>query len=100
VGKRRFTLHTLIIFFVCLVVLSSLLITDLLISRSTSERIQDTQESGSHIQILTVLIVTFIGTSPKQIVLGFMLATGFLSMWVSNTVAVMMMIPIGTAITY
>ncbi|MCP3761154.1 DASS family sodium-coupled anion symporter [Domibacillus sp. A3M-37] len=45
-------------------------------------------------------IVVLMGTSSKKIVLGFMIATGFLSMWVSNTAAVMMMIPIGTAITY
>ncbi|MBU8906425.1 SLC13 family permease [Desertibacillus haloalkaliphilus] len=49
---------------------------------------------------IAVYIVSMIGTSPKRIILGFMLATGFLSMWVSNTAAVMMMIPIGTAITY
>ncbi|WP_240675942.1 DASS family sodium-coupled anion symporter [Ammoniphilus sp. CFH 90114] len=49
---------------------------------------------------IAIIIVSIIGTSPKRIVLGFMLATGFLSMWVSNTAAVMMMIPIGTAITY
>ncbi|KHF39489.1 SLC13 family permease [Halalkalibacter okhensis] len=45
-------------------------------------------------------IISFIGTSPARIVFGFMAATGFLSMWVSNTAAVMMMLPIGTAITY
>ena len=45
-------------------------------------------------------IISVIGTSPSQIVFGFMAATGFLSMWVSNTAAVMMMLPIGTAITY
>ncbi|WP_209124610.1 DASS family sodium-coupled anion symporter [Alkalihalobacillus sp. BA299] len=49
---------------------------------------------------IAVIIVSIIGISPKRIILGFMLATGFLSMWVSNTAAVMMMIPIGTAITY
>lgn len=49
---------------------------------------------------IAILIVSMIGTSPKRIILGFMLATGFLSMWVSNTAAVMMMIPIGTAILY
>lgn len=49
---------------------------------------------------IAIAIVSIIGTSPKRIILGFMLATGFLSMWVSNTAAVMMMIPIGTAITY
>ncbi len=45
-------------------------------------------------------IISVIGTSPSRIVFGFMAATGFLSMWVSNTAAVMMMLPIGTAITY
>ncbi|OZI13500.1 anion transporter [Bacillaceae bacterium SAS-127] len=45
-------------------------------------------------------IVSVMGTDSKRIVLGFMIATGFLSMWVSNTAAVMMMVPIGTAITY
>ncbi|MBD1379764.1 SLC13 family permease [Metabacillus arenae] len=49
---------------------------------------------------IAIKIVSLIGTSPKRIVLGFMLATGFLSMWVSNTAAVMMMVPIGTAIIY
>lgn len=49
---------------------------------------------------IAINIVSAIGISPKRIVLGFMLGTGFLSMWVSNTAAVMMMIPIGTAIIY
>ncbi len=49
---------------------------------------------------IAMAIVAFIGTGSKRIVLGFMIATGFLSMWVSNTAAVMMMVPIGTAITY
>jgi solute carrier family 13 (sodium-dependent dicarboxylate transporter), member 2/3/5 len=49
---------------------------------------------------IAITIVSAIGISPKRIVLGFMMATGFLSMWVSNTAAVMMMIPIGTAIIY
>ncbi|EME74015.1 DASS family sodium-coupled anion symporter [Bacillus sonorensis] len=45
-------------------------------------------------------IISVVGTSTSRIVLGFMAATGFLSMWVSNTAAVMMMLPIGTAIIY
>ncbi|MEW9500339.1 SLC13 family permease [Jeotgalibacillus marinus] len=45
-------------------------------------------------------IIAVVGTSTSNIVLGFMIATGFLSMWVSNTAAVMMMVPIATAITY
>lgn len=45
-------------------------------------------------------IIAVLGTSINSIVFGFMAATGFLSMWVSNTAAVMMMLPIGTAIVY
>ncbi len=43
-------------------------------------------------------IIGIIGTNMKSIVLGFMLATGFLSMWISNTATTVMMIPIGMAI--
>lgn len=43
-------------------------------------------------------IINYLGTSTGRILLGFMLATGFLSMFVSNTAAVMIMIPIGLAI--
>ncbi|KPL61589.1 SLC13 family permease [Rossellomorea vietnamensis] len=45
-------------------------------------------------------IILLIGTSTERIVLGFMLATGFLSMWISNTATAMMMLPIGTAVVY
>jgi len=44
-------------------------------------------------------IIAFVGTSTQRILLGFMIATAFLSMWVSNTAAVMMMIPMALAIT-
>jgi acyl-CoA hydrolase len=39
-----------------------------------------------------------IGTGPSRIILGFMVATAFLSMWVSNTATTMMMTPIGLAV--
>jgi sodium-dependent dicarboxylate transporter 2/3/5 len=39
-----------------------------------------------------------IGTGPSRLILGFMIATGFLSMWVSNTATTMMMTPIGLAV--
>jgi solute carrier family 13 (sodium-dependent dicarboxylate transporter), member 2/3/5 len=39
-----------------------------------------------------------LGTSPRRLVLGFMLATAFLSMWISNTAATLMMMPIGLAL--
>ncbi|PIC79212.1 anion transporter [Sporosarcina sp. P18a] len=48
---------------------------------------------------LALAIIAFIGTGTQRILLGFMTATAFLSMWVSNTAAVMMMIPMGLAIT-
>lgn len=51
-------------------------------------------------QRIALTIVSAIGTSPKRIVLGFMVATAFLSMWVSNTAATMMMIPVGLAVVY
>src|SRR5690625_566570 len=48
---------------------------------------------------IALAIIAFIGTSTQRILLGFMAATAFLSMWVSNTAAVMMMVPMGLAIT-
>jgi len=49
---------------------------------------------------IALTIIDLMGTGTKQIILGFMIATGFLSMWISNTAAVMMMVPIGMAIAY
>ncbi|QQK78405.1 DASS family sodium-coupled anion symporter [Salicibibacter cibarius] len=49
---------------------------------------------------IALTIISLIGTSTKRIVLGFMVATGFLSMWISNTATAMMMVPIGTAIIF
>jgi sodium-dependent dicarboxylate transporter 2/3/5 len=43
-------------------------------------------------------IVRVVGCSPRRIVLGFMLATGFLSMWISNTASTMLMFPIALAL--
>ena len=39
-----------------------------------------------------------VGVSPSRIILGFMLATAFLSMWISNTATAMMMLPIALAV--
>ncbi|MFP4470575.1 MAG: SLC13 family permease, partial [Bacteroidales bacterium] len=51
------------------------------------------QRWGLHRRI-ALKILLFTGISPGRIMLGFMLATAFLSMWISNTAATMMMIPI------
>lgn len=45
-------------------------------------------------------IIRVIGLSPRRVILGFMVATAFLSMWISNTATTMMMLPIGLAIVY
>jgi solute carrier family 13 (sodium-dependent dicarboxylate transporter), member 2/3/5 len=42
--------------------------------------------------------VRVMGTRPTRMVAGFMLATAFLSMWVSNTATAVMMLPIGVSV--
>jgi solute carrier family 13 (sodium-dependent dicarboxylate transporter), member 2/3/5 len=43
-------------------------------------------------------IVSFIGTKPSSILIGFIIASAFLSMWVSNTATALMMLPIALSI--
>jgi len=47
---------------------------------------------------IALLTVKVMGTKPSQMVAGFMVATGFLSMWVSNTATAVMMLPIGVSV--
>jgi sodium-dependent dicarboxylate transporter 2/3/5 len=47
---------------------------------------------------IALTIISLIGTNIRSIILGFMLATAFLSMWISNTATSVMMLPIGMAI--
>ena len=42
--------------------------------------------------------VRAIGTEPRRLLLGFMAATGFLSMWISNTSAALLMLPVALSI--
>jgi sodium-dependent dicarboxylate transporter 2/3/5 len=42
--------------------------------------------------------ILLIGTSPRRMVLGFMVATAFISMWISNTATALMMLPIAMAV--
>lgn len=42
--------------------------------------------------------VRVVGTDAKRVVLAFMLASAFASMWISNTATVIMMLPIGAAV--
>ncbi|KXG43139.1 SLC13 family permease [Tepidibacillus decaturensis] len=45
-------------------------------------------------------VIKMFGKNLDGLVLGFMVATGFLSMWISNTATSMMMLPIGLAVIY
>lgn len=47
---------------------------------------------------IALLTLKVMGTKPSMMVAGFMVATGFLSMWVSNTATAVMMIPIGVSV--
>jgi solute carrier family 13 (sodium-dependent dicarboxylate transporter), member 2/3/5 len=55
------------------------------------------ERSGLHRRI-ALSIVSAVGTSPERLVLGFMLATAFLSMWISNTATAAMMLPVALAV--
>ena len=47
---------------------------------------------------IALYIIMVIGNDISKIILGFMLATAFLSMWISNTATTVMMLPIGLSI--
>jgi len=49
---------------------------------------------------IALSIIAFIGTDMRFIVLGFMLATAFLSMWISNTATSLMMLPIAVSVVH
>lgn len=55
------------------------------------------EESGLH-RRLALSIVYAMGDRPRQIVLGFMIATAALSMWISNTATALLMLPIAASI--
>ncbi|MFA5668125.1 MAG: DASS family sodium-coupled anion symporter [Balneolaceae bacterium] len=47
---------------------------------------------------IAISIVSFVGIKPSSIIIGFMIAAAFLSMWVSNTATAIMMLPIAMSI--
>jgi solute carrier family 13 (sodium-dependent dicarboxylate transporter), member 2/3/5 len=49
---------------------------------------------------IALTIIRATGTSGNRIVLGFIIATGFLSMWLSNTATTMMMYPIAASLIH
>jgi len=55
------------------------------------------QRSGLH-RRLALHIVQAVGSQPARLILGFMLASALLSMWLSNTASVMVMLPIALSV--
>lgn len=49
---------------------------------------------------IALKIILLLGTNPRKIILGFMVASAFLSMWISNTATAVMMLPIGLAVIH
>ena len=47
---------------------------------------------------IALLTIRLVGTKPQQIILGLLLATSFISAWVSNTATAAMMVPIALAV--
>ena len=47
---------------------------------------------------IALAITVFVGTSPRRLVGGLMLATAFISMWISNAAAAAMMLPIAVSV--
>jgi len=47
---------------------------------------------------IALTIINKVGTNLVMVILGFMLSTAFLSMWISNTATAVMMLPIGMAL--
>lgn len=56
-----------------------------------------TEKSGLHVRI-ALLTIRAVGTRPSQIVLGLMVASAFISAWVSNTATAVIMVPIAVSI--
>lgn len=47
---------------------------------------------------MALAVLAVVGTKPGNLILGFMAATAFISMWVSNTATVVMMLPMATSV--
>ncbi len=49
---------------------------------------------------IALRVISLAGRSPSSIIYGIMASTAFISMWISNTAAAVMMLPIGLSIIY
>ncbi len=55
------------------------------------------QRTGLH-RRFALNVIQFVGTELKRLVLGFMVACAFLSMWVSNTATTLLLLPVAMAV--
>jgi sodium-dependent dicarboxylate transporter 2/3/5 len=59
---------------------------------------QAAEHSGAHRRLAHAIVGAIGSTSGRRLVLGIMVATAFTSMWVSNTAAALMMLPVAIAV--
>ncbi len=48
---------------------------------------------------LALGVIRAVGTSPRRLIAGMLIATGFLSMWISNTATTLMLLPLTLSLT-
>ena len=53
--------------------------------------------SGAHRRIALMMVNLFGSSSPRRLVMGFMVASAVLSMWISNTATTLMLLPVALA---
>jgi sodium-dependent dicarboxylate transporter 2/3/5 len=49
---------------------------------------------------IALTIISWTGTTPEKVILGFMIATASLSMWISNTASTVVMLPIALSVIH
>lgn len=47
---------------------------------------------------IALTVMRIVGTDPRRLLLGFLIATAFISLWISNTATAAMLVPIGIAV--
>jgi sodium-dependent dicarboxylate transporter 2/3/5 len=56
------------------------------------------ERNGAHRRIALTMVRAFGGSSSRRLVFGFMAASAFLSMWISNTATTLMLLPVALAV--
>ncbi|MGH8108235.1 MAG: SLC13 family permease [Arenimonas sp.] len=56
------------------------------------------EKSGAHQRLAMSMVSAFGGRSGRHLLYGFIAATGFISMWISNTATTLLMLPVAIAV--